>query len=78
MAEEYDIEKLMSDDEESRDDPPMVNLYFSYVSQSGAREPNQISTSRNDENILDQIKEPDSEARHIELWRVVKMCQTST
>lgn len=52
----------------------MVNLYYSYVSHSGAREPVTASSKREDENILDRLKDPDSDARRIELWRLEQEC----
>lgn len=74
MAEKYEIGQVEPDNEEKQENPPMINLYFSYVSQSGAREPTDISTQRDDDNMLDKIKNPDTEARRIELSRVVDAC----
>ena len=76
MAEKYEIGQTEAVNKEEQENPPMVNLYFSYVSQSGAREPTHVSTKRDDEDILDKIKDPNAEARHIELLRVNDACST--
>lgn len=80
-AEEDWLEDMLNKygSEQARDgNPARVNLYYSYVSQTGAREPTYVSASREDENILTQIKQPDSEARHIELWRLKETYQTES
>lgn len=70
MADKYEISQSENEDGGRHENPPMVNLYYSYVSQSGAREPTWKSTERDDTDVLDDIKNPERDARHIELWRV--------
>lgn len=74
MAEKYEIGQPDGDTDCEQENPPMVNLYYSYVSQSGVRTPGDITYKRADSDVLDKIKEPNAEARHIELWRVVDAC----
>lgn len=71
MAEKYEIEPEEGVNDQDQENPPMINLYYSYVSHSGAREPTSISAERDDTNILKRIKDPKSEARSVELSRVV-------
>lgn len=73
MAEKYEIGQSEGNDGE-QENPPKVNLYYSYVSQSGARTPTDVSSKRDDSDILDKIKDPDADARCIEFSRVVDAC----
>lgn len=73
MAEEYNLSQFQSNDDEQRH-PPRINLYYTYVSQSGARTPNHISTKRDDTDVLDEINDPEADARRIELSRVINAC----
>lgn len=62
------------DADADRENPPRVNLYYSYVSQSGSRTPIDIPSERDDSDVLDKIKYSDTDARRIELRRVVSEC----
>lgn len=73
MAEEYKLSHSEGDANEQRH-PPRINLYYTYVSQSGARTPNHISSKRDDSDVLDEINNPETDARRIELSRVVNTC----
>jgi hypothetical protein len=73
MAEKYTLSHSEGDDNEQKH-PPRINLYYTYVSQSGARTPNHISSKRDDSDVLDEIKNPETDARRIELSRVVNAC----
>ncbi len=78
MRAEYEIcEYSGSCDAE---DPLYVNLYYTYVSQSGAREPPHITDDREDENLLNDgdLKDSDSQARRIELCRIDEHCPTES
>lgn len=74
MAEKYEIGQPDGDTDCEQENPHMVNLYYSYVSQSGVRTPEDISCEREDSDVLDEIVEPNAEARRIELCRVVDAC----
>lgn len=74
MAEKHEISTSGGDADGERENPAKVNLYYSYVSQSGSRTPIDISFERGDTDVLDKIKDPDGDARHIELSRVVNEC----
>lgn len=74
MAEKYDTDLTESNRDEEH--PPMVNLYYSYVSQTGAREPTYVSTKRDDEDILNDLKNMGADVRHVELSRVLEECRT--
>lgn len=74
MAEKYEIDQSVGSTDGEQENPPRVNIYYSYVSQSGTRTPNGISPEREDEDILLKIKDSDSDARRIELSRVVDAC----
>jgi hypothetical protein len=73
VAEEYNLSQSEGDDGEQQP-PPRINLYYAYVSQSGTRTPNHISSKRDDSDVLDEIKNPETDARRIELSRVVNAC----
>lgn len=76
MADKYAIDHSEPDNEAGLENPPRIHLYFSYVSKSGAREPTRISTERDDDDLLTELKIPDADARQIELRRVVNACRT--
>lgn len=54
-------------------DSLVVNLHYTYISQSGAREPTDISTNRDDTGLLDNsdLTDRDDEPRQIKLSRVM-------
>ncbi|MXR22144.1 hypothetical protein [Halobacterium bonnevillei] len=58
------------------DSPAMLKLYYSYVSQSGVREPTDVFANRDDDNILSELKQTDNGVRRIELSRLVDNCLT--
>lgn len=73
MSDKYDIDR--SDEERSeQENQPTVNLYYSYVSESGARTPTNVSPDRDDADLLDQLKDTETCPRCIELSQVVKKC----
>lgn len=74
MAKKYEIDQSDDAHHSEQENAPMVNLYYSYVSQSGARTPGRISAKRDDTDVLDDIKEPDAEAHHIKLAKLVEAC----
>ncbi len=90
MAKEYKIGESGDGNEEESRQSPMVNLHFSYVSRSGAREPTHMSTEGDNEDVFEISNRGDtgegssksvqksSKPRHIELRRVVEECRTSS
>jgi hypothetical protein len=74
MAQKYKIGQSKEKGDRNQGTPPRVNLYYSYVSQSGARTPTDITSERDDTDLLDRIKDPDVDARRIELSRIVETC----
>lgn len=73
VAEKYNTGQSHDKDGEHQNSP-MVNIYFTYVSSSGARTPTDVNSDREDSNLLDDIKEDDSGTRHIELSKVIDVC----
>lgn len=76
VAEKYGIGQSESSNNADQGSPPIVNLYFSYISQSGAREPTHIPTKRDDKDILDDLKESTTDTRHVKLSQVVEACRS--
>lgn len=74
MAEKYEIGPPEDDTDGEQENSPMFNLYYSYVSRSGVRTPTEISSERDDTDVLDKIKSPNVEGRRIELSRIVSAC----
>lgn len=74
MAEKYEIGQSKDDTDGEQKNPPKVILYYTYVSQSGVRTPTDISSVRDDTDLLDKVKDPNAEARRIELSQVVDVC----
>lgn len=74
VAEEFDIHRPEGPEDDEPDDSLMVNLHYTYVSQSGAREPTDVTAKRDDTDLLDNpdIIDRRDKPRQIELWRVVE------
>lgn len=73
MAKKFETNQPEGNFKRNQGNEPLVNLYFSYVSRSGAREPTTISSNRDDADLLDKINNPDEEPRKIELSRLTDM-----
>lgn len=71
-----------SEGEEDREsaDSLVINLHYTYVSQSGAREPTDISTKRDDTGLLDNsdLTDRDDNPRRIGLSRVMDQVPTES
>lgn len=74
MAEKYEISPSGGRKGDRVEPEPMVNLYFSYVSKSGARTPTDVRSDRDDTDVLDEITNPTDEPRQIELTRLANAC----
>jgi len=55
---------------------PVVNLYYTYVSQSGAREPTDLSSDGDAEDLLAEIQRSSTDPRSIHVKQVVDNCLT--
>lgn len=76
LSKKHEIGQSKGDTDGDQGNSHQVNLYYSYVSQSGARTPTDISSKRDDTDVLGKIMSPNAEPRHIELSRVVDACET--
>lgn len=70
--EEFGIQDLEECDNGEPRDSVKINLHYTYVSQSGAREPTDVTAERDDADLLKcaELTNRDGDLRRIELWRV--------
>lgn len=73
VAEEFEID-AEENNNDGPDDSLKVNLHYTYITQSGAREPTDVTAKRDDTRLVerDDLIDRDDEPRQIELWRVIK------
>lgn len=69
-AEEFGIQD--PEESEGRDTSPMVHLHYTYVSQTGAREPTAVTAERDDTRLLESndLTDRNDDPRKIELEKV--------
>lgn len=72
VANEFGVQQ--SEESEEQHGSPVINLHYTYVSQSGAREPTALTAKRDDTHLLenDDLIKRDDDPRNIELSKVVK------
>lgn len=73
MIEEFGIQQPEEGQNGEQPTCLKVNLHFTYVSQSGAREPTDVTAEREDTPLLEStaLTNRDDKPRRIELWRVI-------
>lgn len=73
-VEEFGLQQSEKDENGERNESLKVNLHYTYVSQSGAREPTDVTTERDDTHQLGstELTDRDDKPRRIELWRVIE------
>ena len=72
-VEEFGIQPPEEGENGERRESLKVNLHYTYVTQSGAREPTDVTTERDDTHLLEstELTDRDDKPRRIELWRVI-------
>jgi len=66
--------RTWTENTDEKSDEPVVDLYYSWVSQAGMRVPEEIRTDENDECVLDGIEEYDTGVRNIPLSDLRNAC----